>query len=186
MIEVLPQSHDATVGIRASGVLKHIDYEQTLIPLLDKTIAKHRRVRLVVEIADNFAGWELPAVWDDANFGLTHRADLAKDCARRRPEMGRLGDQTVCAVHRRRVEHLPLGEHPASLELDRRKLSARRRGARDIHFWLATLAQGVSGAMGKALGCCVFGLLAMAIEPPSATDATAPPRCRLKRSPLSL
>ncbi len=78
MIEVLPQSHDATVGIRASGVLKHIDYEQTLIPLLDKTIAKHRRVRLIIEIADNFAGWELPAVWDDANFGLTHRADFAK------------------------------------------------------------------------------------------------------------
>src|SRR5436853_82774 len=78
MIEVLPQSHDATIGIRASGVLKHSDYEQVLIPRLEKKIAEGRKVRLVIEIADNFAGWELPAAWDDASFGFAHRGDFAK------------------------------------------------------------------------------------------------------------
>lgn len=78
MIEILPQSHDATVGVRASGLLTDADYKQTLIPLLEKTIAKHGRTRLLVEIADTFGGWEMAAAWDDVAFGFTHRADFGK------------------------------------------------------------------------------------------------------------
>ena len=78
MIEVLPQTHDAMVGVRASGVLTDADYKQTLIPLLEKTIAENGRARLLVEIADTFAGWEMAAAWDDAAFGFAHRADFSK------------------------------------------------------------------------------------------------------------
>ena len=67
MIEVLPQSHDAVVGVRATGLLTDADYKQTLIPLLEKTIAARGRARLLVEIADTFAGWEMAAAWDDAH-----------------------------------------------------------------------------------------------------------------------
>ncbi len=78
MIEVLPQSHDAAVGVRATGLLTDADYKQTLIPLLEKTIAERGRVRLLVEFADTFAGWEMTAAWDDAAFGFAHRADFDK------------------------------------------------------------------------------------------------------------
>ena len=78
MIEVLPQSHDGMVGVRASGVLTDADYKQTLIPLLEKTIAGHGRARLLVEFADTFAGLEMAAAWDDAAFGFAHRADFDK------------------------------------------------------------------------------------------------------------
>jgi hypothetical protein len=78
MIDVLSQSHDDVVGVRASGVLTDADYKRTLIPLLEKTIAQHGRARLLVEIADTLAGWEMAAAWDDAAFGFAHRADFSK------------------------------------------------------------------------------------------------------------
>ena len=78
MIGVLSRSHDDVVGVRVSGVLTDADYKQTLIPLLEETITQHGRARLLVEIADTFAGWELAAAWDDATFGFGHRADFSK------------------------------------------------------------------------------------------------------------
>ena len=78
MIDVLLQSHDDVVGVRASGVLTDADYKLILIPLLEKTIAKHGRARLLVEIADTFAGWEMAAAWDDAAFGFADRTDFSK------------------------------------------------------------------------------------------------------------
>jgi len=78
MIQVLPQSHDAVIGVVASGVLTDADYKETLIPLLEKRIAEHGRARLLVEIADTFGGWEMAAAWDDASFGFAHRADFER------------------------------------------------------------------------------------------------------------
>ena len=78
MIEVLPQSHDAVIGVVAGGVLTDADYKQTLIPLLEKKMASYGRVRLLIEVADTFGGWEMAAAWDDAAFGFTHRADFDK------------------------------------------------------------------------------------------------------------
>ena len=36
MIEVLPQSHDAVVAVRATGLLTDADYKQTLITTVGK------------------------------------------------------------------------------------------------------------------------------------------------------
>lgn len=58
------------MGVRANGVLTDADYKQTLIPLLEKTITQHGHARLLVEVSDTFAGWEMAAAWDDATFGL--------------------------------------------------------------------------------------------------------------------
>ena len=78
MFEVSPRSHDATLGVRASGILTDADYRLTLFPQLEKTIAEHARARLLVEISDTFSGWDMAAAWDDAAFGLAHRADFSK------------------------------------------------------------------------------------------------------------
>lgn len=78
MIEILSQSHDDVVGIRVDGVLTDADYKEALIPLLEKAIAEHGRARILVEMAETFAGWEMAAAWDDAAFGIAHRADFSK------------------------------------------------------------------------------------------------------------
>ena len=119
MIEVLPQSHDATVGVRASGLLTDADYKQTLIPLLEKTIAAHGRARLLVEIADTFAG-----MGDGCGVGrrclrLHPSRRFRQDRDGRRAAVDRLVRQAVRAVHRRRDEDFSCRSVAAGLGLDR-------------------------------------------------------------------
>ncbi|MGE3142292.1 MAG: STAS/SEC14 domain-containing protein [Hyphomonadaceae bacterium] len=70
MIEFLPESHDAVLGVRASGKLSDMDYRTTLLPRLEPLFAQYGRVRLLFSFAPDFEGWEWRAAMDDAELGL--------------------------------------------------------------------------------------------------------------------
>ncbi len=78
MIEVLPQSHGNTMVLKATGKLTDQDYKDTLIPNLESIIRKHGKARLLLDISEDFQGWEAAAMWDDARFGVAHRKDFEK------------------------------------------------------------------------------------------------------------
>ncbi len=78
MIEVLPESQNNLLAIKARGKLTHQDYQQTLIPQLERVISKHGKARLLCDMGEDFPGWELKAMWDDAKFGLAHKNDFEK------------------------------------------------------------------------------------------------------------
>ena len=75
MIELMPESAGNIVGIRATGTLTGADYEKVLIPRLEELFGEYGRLRILLCMDEEFAGWDLSAAWDDAAFGLTHRAD---------------------------------------------------------------------------------------------------------------
>ena len=77
MIEILPESVGDTVVVRASGVLTDADYKNTLIPALDAVLAQHRKLNALV-LLDDPLGFEPAAMWDDARYGLKHRADIGR------------------------------------------------------------------------------------------------------------
>lgn len=77
MIEILPESAGDTVVVRASGVLTDADYKNTLIPALDAVLAQHRKLNALV-LLDDPLRLEPAAVWDDARYGLKHRADIGR------------------------------------------------------------------------------------------------------------
>lgn len=60
------------LGFTVSGKLHDADY-QHFLPTVDAAIAEHGKVRLLVQLVD-FQGWDLPALWDDIKFGVTHYA----------------------------------------------------------------------------------------------------------------
>ena len=78
MIEFMPESKGNVIGIRATGTLTDADYKKVLIPRLEQLLAEYSRLRVILYMDDQFSGWDLTAAWDDATFGLRHRADFEK------------------------------------------------------------------------------------------------------------
>ncbi len=78
MIEKMPESTDAMLAVKASGSLTHKDYQNLFIPELNACIQKNGKARALLYMDENFTGWELEAVWDDAKFGMQHRNDFIK------------------------------------------------------------------------------------------------------------
>jgi hypothetical protein len=78
MIKVLPESKGNILVLAAVGKLTDEDYKDVLIPRLESIIREHGKARLLLDMGDQFHGWEAAALWDDARFGLTHRSDFEK------------------------------------------------------------------------------------------------------------
>ena len=78
MIKVLPGSEGNILVLKAVGKLTDQDYKEVLIPCLESIIREYGKARLLLDMGDEFHGWEAAALWDDARFGLTHRKDFDK------------------------------------------------------------------------------------------------------------
>ena len=78
MIEIRPESDASTLAVVASDKLTADDYEVVFMPALEERIERFGRARAVIAFDDDFHGWELGALWDDAKFGLKHRNHFDK------------------------------------------------------------------------------------------------------------
>ena len=78
MIDILPESQGNIIGIRASEQLTDEDYQTILIPRLKAIIHEFAKARVLFLMDQDFQGWELDAMWDDAKFGAAHRHDFEK------------------------------------------------------------------------------------------------------------
>ncbi len=78
MIEVSPDSNGNILILKAADKLTDSDYKDVLIPRLETIIEDYGKARLLLDMGDEFHGWEAAALWDDARFGLTHRKDFEK------------------------------------------------------------------------------------------------------------
>jgi hypothetical protein len=78
MIKVLPESGGNILVLRAESRLTDQDYKKVLIPRLESIIREHGKAKLLLDMGDEFQGWEGAALWDDARFGLAHRNDFEK------------------------------------------------------------------------------------------------------------
>lgn len=76
MIETLQMDSPKTIGFRLSGKLHDEDYK-SFVPTMETVLAAEGKVRLFVQFED-FHGWDLHAVWDDAKFGLKHYGDFER------------------------------------------------------------------------------------------------------------
>jgi hypothetical protein len=78
MIEVLSESERNILILRAVGKLTDQDYKNVLSPRLESIIRKQGKARLLLDMGDEFHGWEGAAMWDDFRFGMAHRNDFEK------------------------------------------------------------------------------------------------------------
>lgn len=65
----LDRSSEAELGFLASGCLTDNDYQNFLIPEVEKALATHKTIRLLFQLED-FSGWDNKALWQDFTYGL--------------------------------------------------------------------------------------------------------------------
>jgi hypothetical protein len=73
MIRVLEGLPDNVLGVEAIGKVTDDDYENVLTPAVKEKLAAHERIRYIYVLGDEFEGWTLGGMWEDAKLGA---ADL--------------------------------------------------------------------------------------------------------------
>ena len=88
MIRILPESSGNVLGVQASAKLTDADYRTIWIPELERLIDAHGSVRVLFYMDETFSGWEVSALWEDAQFGLKHASAFDKIAIVGGPEWG--------------------------------------------------------------------------------------------------
>ncbi len=72
MIDTITGLPENVLGFTARGKVTAEDYENVVIPEVEKKLAKFPKLRCLYHIGDEFEGYEAGAMWDDAKVGLGH------------------------------------------------------------------------------------------------------------------
>lgn len=72
MIETIEGLPEGTIGFAFSGMVSGDDYDNTLVPILDRAIEEHDRIKALLRFGAGFTGYTLEAAWDDTLAGLRH------------------------------------------------------------------------------------------------------------------
>lgn len=72
MIESIPGLPNHVLGLEARGEVTGDDYEQVLIPAVERHLERHRKIRLLYVLGSEFEGLSAAAMWDDAKVGMEH------------------------------------------------------------------------------------------------------------------
>ncbi|MFP4314258.1 MAG: STAS/SEC14 domain-containing protein [Alphaproteobacteria bacterium] len=77
MMEIIEDLPDGVVGIATKGKITHEDYQNVVIPGIEKALETHDKVS-VMFILEDLPGMEMAALWDDTKFGLQHWRDFKR------------------------------------------------------------------------------------------------------------
>ena len=66
------------LGFEAVDDVEKDDYENVIVPLVDKAVAEHGKVRLVYVLGHDFDEYEGDAVWEDLKLGVSHPASFER------------------------------------------------------------------------------------------------------------
>ena len=75
VIDGLPND---VLALDARGLIASVDYEKTLIPLVEKKLERHNKLKLLLVAGTYFDGFSEGAIWDDARFGMSHLTTFSK------------------------------------------------------------------------------------------------------------
>lgn len=78
MIDLMGGLPDNVLGFSAKGKVTADDYENVVIPAVEKKLERHEKIRCLYHIGEEFEGYEAGAMWDDAKVGLGHFAAWEK------------------------------------------------------------------------------------------------------------
>lgn len=81
MMRILPRSQGKVLGVLCSEKITLNDYKKTLIPALNRIIAEHGKVRILFDFSDDFSGYELKAMMEDARYSFKHFKKFEKFAA---------------------------------------------------------------------------------------------------------
>ncbi len=78
MIELIPDIADNVVALKGTGKITGDDYEQVIIPAIEKKLKTYDKIRMFVQLTPTFSGFDAKAMWDDARVGLKNLSHFEK------------------------------------------------------------------------------------------------------------
>jgi hypothetical protein len=69
---------DNVLGISGEGKITGADYETILIPAVEDKLKKHKKISLLYYLGNDYTGFDLKAMFDDAKIGFKHLSDWEK------------------------------------------------------------------------------------------------------------
>jgi SpoIIAA-like len=72
MIEKLEGFPSDVLGFLCKGFVTRRDYEDVLVPAVERALKSHDKLRLYYEIGPEFTGIEPGAMWEDFKVGVEH------------------------------------------------------------------------------------------------------------------
>lgn len=74
MIQPIPGLPDHILAFSAVGKVTGSDYQEVIVPAVERELARGRKVRLLYHLGEQFEGFEAAAAWADTKIGLEHPA----------------------------------------------------------------------------------------------------------------
>ena len=90
ILEGLPSN---VIGVEASGRVTDDDYENVLVPAVRATLDDEGKIRFIYILGDEFEGWTMGALWDDAKLGFSDLKAMGEDRCRQRQRLARAHGQ---------------------------------------------------------------------------------------------
>lgn len=78
MIRLLGDMPAGVLGLEAVDDVEKEDYENVILPAVEKAIAENGKVRLVYVLGHEFDDYEDEAVWEDLKLGTRHPASFER------------------------------------------------------------------------------------------------------------
>jgi hypothetical protein len=72
VLERIQNLSENVLGFSAKGKVTGADYESVLIPAVEQVLTRQKKIRLLYWLGEDFSGFEMKAMWDDAKVGLQH------------------------------------------------------------------------------------------------------------------
>lgn len=66
------------LGLEAIDDVEKQDYENVIVPAIEKAITEHGKIRLVYVLGHDFDDYESEAVWEDLKLGMRHTTDFER------------------------------------------------------------------------------------------------------------
>jgi len=64
--------------VNANGKVTGEDYDNVLIPAVEEKLERHKKIRVLYHLGENFSGFTAEAMWDDAKVGIKHISAFEK------------------------------------------------------------------------------------------------------------
>ncbi len=72
MLQIIEDLPDDVVGVTAKGHVTATDYEDVLVPAVEKALKHHGRIRFLYELGPAFLSMDPGAMWQDFKVGMAH------------------------------------------------------------------------------------------------------------------
>jgi hypothetical protein len=71
-VSVIDGLPDDVVGLDAEGVIEARDYDEVIVPLIERKLRDHDRIKLLYRVGRGFERYTAGAIWSDTRIGIKH------------------------------------------------------------------------------------------------------------------